>query len=108
MSDTRDWNAEAIDDLRTEVARLEADRAQWKARAEAAEAREKAAYRYVEDLETRIAELEAALAARASVPDREAVVDAVCEQMPCACMPEARLCERVADAAIAAMKGETP
>ncbi|MEY5061656.1 MAG: hypothetical protein RIS45_1577, partial [Planctomycetota bacterium] len=38
MSDTRDWNAEAIDDLRTEVARLEADRDHWKARAEAAEA----------------------------------------------------------------------
>lgn len=55
-----------------------------------------------------IVKLEAALAASARVPDREAVVDAVCEQMPCACMPEARLCERVADAAIAAMKGETP
>jgi hypothetical protein len=98
---TKDEMAREIDRCHKVIADLEA-------RAEAAEAREKAAYRYVEDLETRIAELEAALAARASVPDREAVVDAVCEQMPCACMPEARLCERVADAAIAAMKGETP
>ena len=57
-----DWTTEAADDLRTEVARLEADRDQWKARAEAAEHLLALGQRQIDEKAAdRIATLEAAL-----------------------------------------------